>query len=654
MDVETVTFSGDGSSVTLEHADTSVDNSEFYYRSTEGGLSNSWYDHLLSNNIFEGSNVDDNIQYHIVVNGDVEYWLYDNRETFNGSSGNDLIHGGNDADTIHGEAGNDKLSGDNGNDSITGGSGSDEIGGGDGSDVLFGDGGADTVEGGSGQDTIWGGPGTDLLTGGSGADQLHGGDGSDLMGGGGDLMHGDSGSDRLYGDDGNDTLNGGLSDDRLYGGADHDVLNGDWGNDLLAGGSGNDVLDGGQGMDLLYGQEGEDSLTGGADDDVLFGGDHNDTLEGGAGADFLEGGHGHDVLNGGDGVMDVIGYTESNAGVTIDLGAGTATGGHAAGDTFSGIEGVLGTDHDDSLTGDSGNNFLYGEGGNDTLSGDAGRDLLSGGEGDDNLNGGTGADTLYGGDGDDTLNAGSGEGTGQQLLEGGEGNDIYQIFAHGGDHFVFEEDVPVVPLDLTETMRGHITASSSSARAFSNAGNVIDGVNSSDNWLLVRNDGMDWVELDLQGEASVSAVHITVPTNTAANDLNGAYVVLLDGNGTEVHRFDPFSDLSQAGVIELELTEFTDARYVRLEHPSDRIRVSEIQVFGTQDYYDGSDGGVNTDQVVFEDLNLSAMTITQDNDNLVLTWGTGSTSFNELGANIEEFVFADGSTYTTDQILDLL
>ncbi len=60
--------------------------------------------------------------------------------------------------------------------------------------------------------------------------------------------------------------------------------------------------------------------------------------------------------------------------MTIDLDAGTASGGDAQGDTFAYFENVTGSEHDDSLTGDDGDNVLMGGGGADTLGGGAGDD----------------------------------------------------------------------------------------------------------------------------------------------------------------------------------------------------------------------------------------------------------------------------------------
>ena len=98
------------------------------------------------------------------------------------------------------------------------------------------------------------------------------------------------------------------------------------------------------------------------------------------------------MLDGGEG-FDFAIYDTSDAGVTVNLATGTAAGGHAEGDTLTGIEHVFGSNHADHLTGDAGNNNLIGADGDDAL---------DGGTGDDNLQGRGGADMLDGGAGDDT------------------------------------------------------------------------------------------------------------------------------------------------------------------------------------------------------------------------------------------------------------
>lgn len=180
--------------------------------------------------------------------------------------------------------------------------------------------------------------------------------------------------------------------------------------------AGDDTISGGDGDDLIYGEDGDDSLSGDAG---------SDTIDGGAGNDTLAGGDGGDSLSGGDG-MDFLDYSDSDAGVNIDLGAGTASGGHATGDTLAGgLDGIIGSDWDDTLTGYDGQgvdwtNVFYGGAGNDLMDGAGGDDSLYGGTGDDTLIGGTGADLLDGGDGDDLLSVGSGD-----TATGGSGDDTF-------------------------------------------------------------------------------------------------------------------------------------------------------------------------------------------------------------------------------------
>ena len=133
--------------------------------------------------------------------------------------------------------------------------------------------------------------------------------------------------------------------------------------------------------------------------DLLTGTSGRDTLSGGAGKDTLKGSGGADVLDGGAGDRDLLSYRGSPRAVTVDLsGTGqtaSGAGSHADGDTIRNFERVYGSEHADSLTGDSGPNELVGWGGRDTLSGGAGNDTLQGGAGRDSLDGGVaGRDVL--------------------------------------------------------------------------------------------------------------------------------------------------------------------------------------------------------------------------------------------------------------------
>ena len=140
-----------------------------------------------------------------------------------------------------------------------------------------------------------------------------------------------------------------------------------------------DKLTGTADGESIAGLGGDDTIYGGGGDDTLEGGAGNDLLVGGAGADTLKGGaHTHDDMgNGG----DTISYKYSPMGVTINLNAGTASGGDADGDVLGeDIENVIGSMHDDMITGtDDVNvgNSLWGLDGADSLYGREGPDMLS-------------------------------------------------------------------------------------------------------------------------------------------------------------------------------------------------------------------------------------------------------------------------------------
>ena len=87
--------------------------------------------------------------------------------------------------------------------------------------------------------------------------------------------------------------------------------------------------------------------------DRLTGDGGANILRGLGGADTIEGGSGADTIDGGTGV-DTASYASSGAGVTVNLATGAASGGHAEGDTLSGIENLDGSGHADRLTGDGG------------------------------------------------------------------------------------------------------------------------------------------------------------------------------------------------------------------------------------------------------------------------------------------------------------
>jgi Ca2+-binding RTX toxin-like protein len=421
-------------------------------------------------------------------------------DTLNGGDGNDLITDDTGDDLIYGGAGNDTITAGTGRDTVYAGTGNDVVYGDDSGDlssdlVYLEDGDdlavlgyqrttdRDTIDGGTGFDTLSlanmtagvgvtlndsgaatttgftatltnfeglvGSAFNDTLTGNSAANYLDGGAGNDSL-------LGNAGNDTIYGGTGNDTIDGGADNDLIYGGAGTDSILGGAGNDWIDAGADNDTVDGGIGDDTILGGLGNDSLIGNDGADSLDGGAGNDTLVGGTGNDTLHGGAGADSLNAGSG-MDYADYTDSGAGVNINLGAGTASGGDAAGDTLTGVDGIYGSAYGDTLIGfdgeitsgtdaytnvfygNDGNDYIDGAGGGDSLFGGTGADTILGGAGNDYIEGGEGLDQIIGGTGSDTISLHYGLDVGEHIegSEDADNSDIDTLIVNGRAKIIY-------------------------------------------------------------------------------------------------------------------------------------------------------------------------------------------------------------------------
>ncbi|TNJ38900.1 calcium-binding protein, partial [Phaeobacter sp. B1627] len=231
----------------------------------------------------------------------------------------------------------------------------------DGDDVVDGAAGDDEIRSYDGNDTLDGGAGDDLISGGVGADTIDGGTGIDTVtfddGRSGVSLSLHLGSGLTADAEGDTYTNienaiGSSFDDNIVGALQSNELWGNSGNDSVYGHGGDDTLHGDEGDDLLFGDLTEDTSVSG--DDLLYGDAGDDILHGGGGFDTFDGGEGNDRAS----------YRFSTLGLIASLASNEAkiSGGI---ETFTGIEGLIGSAFTDYLYGNSAANTIEGLAGND-------------------------------------------------------------------------------------------------------------------------------------------------------------------------------------------------------------------------------------------------------------------------------------------------
>jgi Ca2+-binding RTX toxin-like protein len=308
--------------------------------------------------------------------------------------------------------------------------------------------------------------------------------------------------------------------------------------------------------------------------DALVGSSGIDYIYGFAGDDSLNGLAGADVLDGGDGV-DTASYAASAAAVIVNFLSGVASGGDAAGDIFAGIENIVGSNFNDTLTGNYGNNRLDGGLGTDKMIGSYGDDtyvvnatrdtvtevagqgtdtietllaahsiarltaienlsyigglnftgtgnalnnVIRGGIGNDILNGGTGADILFGGVGNDTYVV---DNAGDVVDEStGSGADLVQssVSFNLGDGVHTVGDVE--NLTLTGRLANNGTGTGLGNSIVGNSGaNVIEGKGGGD--YLDGGAGLDTVSYASSAQGVMVWLNGATLTNAYGGDAQG-------------------------------------------------------------------------------------------------------------------------------------
>ncbi len=205
-------------------------------------------------------------------------------------------------------------------------------------------------------------------------------------------LQGDTGPDFLSGGAGNDTFNFGASYNdasQVDGGSGNDVVNldGDYGYVTLGYMTSIETVKLADGHFYNLGAHpianqtiDATALNAGFSvvEDTLFINSGAVTLLGGASNDTLVGGKGNDVFDGGAG-SDTIDYSRATGGVTVNLSitTGQSVGGGEGTDTLRNVENITGSQYNDTLTGNSGDNIFFASGGHDTIVGGGGSDTVS-------------------------------------------------------------------------------------------------------------------------------------------------------------------------------------------------------------------------------------------------------------------------------------
>ncbi|MBO9409403.1 hypothetical protein J7399_18345 [Shimia sp. R9_1] len=299
------------------------------------------------------------------------------------------------------------------------------------------------------------------------------------------------------------------------------------------------------------------------------------------------------------------------------------------------VVGVLGDDRSNVLNtaGAVLGVLLDGAGGNDSLTGTAVNDTLLGGEGND---------TLIGGDGDDLLSAGAGDGGWQELL-GQNGNDTYSYGVGDGNVLITgaaensssgsADRIIFQGLKLEDVTFALATDATSA-----NDGPILDinwSKSGQSGTLRVANMGEHIEEFVFTDGTSYNSINIGSQNNDQI--VGGAGDDLIDAAKNYSIQFDNV----QGGL------------------GSDTYLVKSS--YGNLSISGETEGGVDHDRVIFTDHNFEDLTFNRHpnpalTDSLVITdkFGLNLHITGAVGSDngIEEFIFADGSTfYSVDEFV---
>ncbi|MGL5083495.1 MAG: beta strand repeat-containing protein [Microcoleaceae cyanobacterium] len=397
------------------------------------------------------------------------------------------------------------------------------------------------------------------------------------------------GGSQVEGNEDNDVLVSRGPDDTVFGGVGNDSLSARNTGTRLVGDDGRDTLSSDFAA-TLYGGAGTDLVLGAAGSNILFGNLDNDQIYGGVqGADSLYGGKGNDTL----GFLNPGGSNNID-GESVNLSQGNPGQNFVAGNIGSDL--IVGIGAGDSLYGGQDDDTVSAFGSGTYAAGDVGDDILEvANPTTTSVVSGTNVQfvglfrvTLQGGDGDDELTGGIGDFNegGQNVLDGGAGNDIItgiasldSLLGGAGDDFI-----------TTETITGVLVSPGVLSDAVAS---VLFGENT-----LEGGDGNDTILAASQDDLMLGGA--------GDDSLAGPFKVMDGGDGDDTLAGNLFT-----------LTDVTTRFEVNLNggDGDDFIRGAFVTAGGT--LVNVLDGGLGNDTLILNTTNDKLVGVLDGNDSIV-------------------------------------
>ena len=454
----------------------------------------------------------------------------------------------------------------------------------------------------------------------------------------------------------------------------NDVIVGSWASERISALAGNDTITAGDGNDVILGGEGDDSLSGEAGNDSLTGGSGNDVLNGGRGQDTY-----YYNLGDGDDIIDDVSTNDSETTVmdTLIFGGGITSDdvvlSHVADDFDSISIGFVGQRgsikiKSQNLTSGGIESVVFSDGSRWTLAElmaryvldqqTVGHDLVNGSHFADSISSGAGDDVVVAGNGDDSIMGG----TGNDYLQGGAGADTYVYnLGDGNDIILDASNANENSVKDTIVFGAGITAGdlrfSNDSRAWNDINISIAGTGGS---ILIKNQNLS--------DAGIEAINFADGSTWTLDQLMARYVLdqqtvgndLVHGtNSADVILSGAGSDVVIAGSGDDMITGGTGDDYLQGGAGADTY------IYNLGDGHDiiydegGSENSVKDTIVFGAGITATDLRFSNDsrswNDIRITIAGAGGSILiknqNLTDAGIETISFADGSTWSLDQLM---